>query len=182
MTQTSLEPRELFVIERWKEVSLRRGSTFRNNFCHQSSSTDLKASDKTAMLLTDNCLLTLLSILVTFSNYRLSIHLAVDYNRKIVHFNCKTLFNFSYILTRTNASCFHKQIGHSPSWLLWISKVVHSTLPAFDRTVSLSKLPEQLKQLTCILTVITFLWDYKPENSILNCIYILGRYGGLTNQ
>ena len=82
MTQTSLEPRELSVIERWKEVPLRRGSTFRNNFCHQSSSTDLKASDKTAMLLTDNCLLTLLSILVTFSNYRLSIHLAVDYNRK----------------------------------------------------------------------------------------------------
>ena len=112
MTQTSLEPRELFVIERWKEVSLRRGSTFRNNFCHQSSSTDLKVSDITAMLLTYNCLL---SILVTFSNYRLSIHLAVDYNRKIVHFNCKTLFNFSYILTRTNASCFHKQIGHSPS-------------------------------------------------------------------
>ena len=79
MTQTSLEPRELFVIERWKEVSLRRGSTFRNNFCHQSSSTDLKVSDKTAMLLTYNCLL---SILVTFSNYPLSIHLAVDYNRK----------------------------------------------------------------------------------------------------
>ena len=63
-----------------------------------------------------------------------------------------------------------------------MSKVVHSTLPAFDRTVSLSKLPEQLEQLTCILTVITFLWDYKPENSILNGIYILGRYGGLTNQ
>lgn len=40
---------------------------------------DLKVSDKTAMLLTYNCLL---SILVTFSNYRLSIHLAVDYNRK----------------------------------------------------------------------------------------------------
>lgn len=79
MTQTSLEPRELSVIERWKEVPLRRGSTFRNNFCHQSSSTDLKVSDKTAMLLTYNCLL---SILVTFSNYRLSIHLAVDYNRK----------------------------------------------------------------------------------------------------
>ena len=179
MTQTSLEPRELFVIERWKKVPLRRGSTFRNNFCHQSSSTDLKVSDKTAMLLTDNCLL---SILVTFSNYRLSIHLAVDYNRKMFHFNCKTLFNFSYILTRTNASCFHEQIVHSPSWLLWISKVVHSTLPAFDRTVSSSKLPEQLKQLTCSLRMITFLWDYKPENSILNGIYMLGRYGGLTNQ
>lgn len=121
---------------------------------------DWKVSDKTAMLLTYNCLL---SILVTFSNYRLSIHL-------------------NYILTRTNASCFHEQIGHSPSWLLWISKVVHSTLPAFDRTVSSNKLPEQLKQLTCILMVITFLWDYKPENSILNGIYILGRYGGLTNQ
>lgn len=79
MTQTSLEPRELSVIERWKEVPLRRGSTFRNNFCHQSSSTDLKVSDKTSMLLTYNCLL---SILVTFSNYRFSIHLAVDYNRK----------------------------------------------------------------------------------------------------
>ena len=99
MTQRSLEPRELSVIERRKEVPLRRGSTFRNNFCHQSSSTDL-VSDKTAMLLTDNCLL---SILVTFSNYRLSIHLAVDYNRKMFHFNCKTLFNFNYILTRTNA-------------------------------------------------------------------------------
>ena len=79
MTQTSLEPRELSEIERWKEVPLRRGSTFRNNFCHQSSSTDLKVSDITAMLLTYNCLL---SILVTFSNYRLSIHLAVDYDRK----------------------------------------------------------------------------------------------------